>query len=92
MNFDDMMEKMRVKYLEDTSSKISELQVLAQNKDFKGLESFFHKLKGSGASYGLPEFSEYGAKYEIKAKNSDLSECELESLASELKVLCESAS
>lgn len=83
MNFDDMMKQMRVKYLADLKTKTEELKTLLENKDTKGLEDFFHKLKGSGASYGLPQISEYGAKYERKAKENsltdeDLEKCELE--------------
>ena len=92
MNFDDMMKQMRVKYLEDTTSRISELQALVDKKDFKDLESFFHKLKGSGASYGLPEFSEFGAKYESRAQNSALSDAELNNAVEELKTLCKAHS
>lgn len=92
MNFDDMMKQMRIKYLEEASSKVSELQTLVDQKNFTGLESFFHKLKGSGASYGLPEFSEFGAKYELKAKNSELSDSELNALVKELEALCDTHS
>lgn len=79
-----MMKKMKLKYISDLVSKIEDLKELVDKKDFKGLESFLHKLKGSGASYGLPEISDYGAKYEQKAKDQALSDEELRNLVPEL--------
>lgn len=87
MNFDDMMKQMKVKYIKELPSKIENLKVLVEQKNFDDLESFFHKFKGSGSSYGLPEISEYGAKYEQKAKDKSLSEDELGGLVRELEAI-----
>ena len=87
MNFDEMLKTMRIKYLKDVESKTNELETMVRNKDLKALESFFHKLKGSGASYGLPKFSDYGAKFEVKAKNNELSNNDLKNCLSEFKEL-----
>jgi len=91
MNFDEMLKTMRVKYLKDLESQISELEAMVKNKDFKALESFFHKLKGSGASYGLPKFSDYGAKFETKAKNNDLSDEDLKMSVSDFKEILDNS-
>ncbi len=82
-----MMEKMKADYLKDCHQKTTELEKLIRNKDYIGLESFFHKLKGSGASYGLPEFSEFGSMYEEKIKKQELSKEDLNSTLEEFKAL-----
>lgn len=87
MSIEELMKKMKVKYVADLAVKIEELKALVEKKDFLEIESVLHKLKGSGASYGLPEVSEFGAKYEQKAKNKALSDEELNSLVPELEEL-----
>ncbi len=87
MSFDDVMKKMKAQYISDLATKITELEGFVQQKDFKEIESLLHKLKGSGASYGLPEISEYGAKYEQKAKEQTLADEDLSLLVEELKSL-----
>ena len=87
MDFEAMMKKMREKYLADLKPKTAELQKMVDEKDHPALESFFHKLKGSGASYGLPQFTDFGAKYEIKAKNHELTDEDFERIVQEFKDL-----
>ncbi|MGH1468664.1 MAG: Hpt domain-containing protein [Bdellovibrionales bacterium] len=87
MSIEELMKKMKVKYIADLALKIEELRALVLKKDFLEIESILHKLKGSGASYGLPEVSEFGAKYEQKAKNNSLSDDELNNLVPELEEL-----
>ena len=87
MDFEAMMKKMREKYLEDLKSQNADLKTMVEQKDFKALESFFHKLKGSGSSYGLPQISEYGAKYELKAKNQELTDEDLKSCQADFSKL-----
>lgn len=91
MNFDDMMKNMRIKYLADLAGQTAELKNLIKSKDLKGLEGFFHKLKGSGASYGLPQISEYGDKYERKAKEKSLTEDDLTACEAEFKEVLKAA-
>jgi len=87
MDFEAMMKQMRQKYLADMKSKASELQAMVDKKDIENLESFFHKIKGSGASYGLPAFTEFGAKYEAKAKERDLSDEDFKNIVDEFAAL-----
>ncbi len=87
MNFDDLIKEMKTQYINDLAVKIKELKVLLKNKDFTRLECFFHQLKGSGASYGFPEFSELGAKYEKKIKEKALSDIQINNLSNEFNVL-----
>ncbi len=87
MSIEELMKKMKVKYVADLAIKVEELRSLVEKKDFTEIESILHKLKGSGASYGLPEVSDFGAKYEQKAKSKELSDEELNSLVPELEEL-----
>jgi len=82
-----MMKKMREKYLADLKTKTAELQKMVDDKDHTALESFFHKLKGSGASYGLPQFTDFGAKYELKAKNQELTEEDFKKIVTDFEDL-----
>ncbi len=87
MNFDDIIKQIKTKYINDLAIKIEKLTVLVENKDFTNLEKFFHQLKGSGASYGFPEFSEFGAKYEQKIKEKTLTNGEINGLSHEFSAL-----
>jgi len=91
MNFDEVMKQMREKYLASLKPQLAELKTMVEQKDHEGLESFFHKLKGSGASYGLPQFSEYGAKYEMKAKNQELSDEDYKNCVKDFEALFQGA-
>jgi HPt (histidine-containing phosphotransfer) domain-containing protein len=87
MDFEEVMKQMRVKYLADLKPKIEDLKIMAAQKDYEGLESFFHKLKGSGTSYGLPQFTEYGAKYELKAKKKELTDEDYKAIPKDFEAL-----
>jgi len=47
------------------------LELLAAS-DFAGLATLSHNLKGSGASYGFPELTQFGDKLERLAKQKDV--------------------
>ena len=64
MSFQDMMANLKKEYVQSIPEKIAEIQSLKNNKDFSGLRNAFHKLKGSGQTYGLPEISEIAAPVE----------------------------
>lgn len=72
MSFEDMLKKLKDEYITNLPSKFDELKFLAEKKDFEELENFFHKLKGSGKSYGVSEVTTYGEYFEnqLKAKKS----------------------
>ena len=48
-------------YLASMSEKISNLLALYQASDLVRLETEYHKLKGTGRTYGLPEVTQIGA-------------------------------
>lgn len=51
-------------YLASMPEKISNLQALFQANDLVKLETEYHKLKGTGRTYGLPEVTQLGALLE----------------------------
>lgn len=58
MNFDDMMKELRTEYLQSLPSKMTELEKSFEQDDVDCLREDFHKLKGTGKTYGFPEISE----------------------------------
>lgn len=51
-------------YLASMPEKISNLQALHLANDLVKLETEYHKLKGTGRTYGLPEVTQLGAVLE----------------------------
>ena len=49
------------------------------------LRTFFHQLKGSGTTYGVPKISEIGKSYEDKVKTNTLSNEDLITAKNELQ-------
>ena len=70
MNLDKIMQELRVEYIEGLPSKVEEIQAHLENKDLEALKNDFHKLKGSGKTYGLPEVSILGKKVEHMCESS----------------------
>ena len=54
----DLIAEMRKEYLDGFDEKYALLNKLYNDKDQKGLENEFHKLKGTGTTYGAPEISQ----------------------------------
>lgn len=70
MSFEDMMKKLQAEYVSNIINKVGELQELCEKGDCESeLENFFHKLKGSGKSYGVPEITTYGEFFEKLLKS-----------------------
>lgn len=59
-----VMQELKVEYLEKFPQKIALLKRLTEAKDYVGLESEYHKLKGTGKTYGFPEVSTVCEKLE----------------------------
>lgn len=64
MSFQEMMENLKKEYIQSIPEKIAEIKTLKNTQDLPGLRNAFHKLKGSGQTYGLPEISEIAAPVE----------------------------
>jgi HPt (histidine-containing phosphotransfer) domain-containing protein len=47
--------ELRTEYLETFDEKIDQIQRIWQSYDSKSLESEFHKIKGTGSTYGIKE-------------------------------------
>ena len=58
MNFDEMMAELRTEYLATFPQKFLEIETHLSAVDFSRLRDDFHKLKGTGKTYGIPEISE----------------------------------
>ena len=57
MSLEDMLADLRDEYLNDLPSAIEVIRQCIKNDDIEELQSEFHKLKGSGLTYGIPEIS-----------------------------------
>ncbi|MCB0412398.1 MAG: Hpt domain-containing protein [Bdellovibrionales bacterium] len=58
MDFNEMMSQLRKEYLTSLPEKISELKADLDSKNVEKLKEDFHKLKGTGKTYGIPEVSQ----------------------------------
>lgn len=55
------IQQLKQEYINDLSEKIDLLKQLKQSKNYDELRLNYHKLKGSGQLYGMPEVSELAA-------------------------------
>ena len=87
MNFDDMMKVLKLSYLKDLESKLNALTKFQGKSEEKheALRVFFHQLKGSGSTYGMPKISKIGKKYEDKLKSNTFSKKDFFNSKSELE-------
>ena len=60
MSFQDVMIELRAEYLKGFPNKISLLKINLAINNIEELELEFHKMKGTGATYGIPEISVIG--------------------------------
>lgn len=58
MNFEALMEQLRTEYVDDLPSKIKEIESRLKNNEHQVVREDFHKLKGTGKTYGVPEISQ----------------------------------
>lgn len=64
MNFNEMLEQMRREYVAELPQKMEHIRKNFAAGDYAQLLEDFHKLKGTGTTYGLPEITELGALVE----------------------------
>jgi chemotaxis protein histidine kinase CheA len=60
MDFEKMMEELRAEYLAAMPQKFIDIGEHISKKDIAVLREDFHKLKGTGKTYGMGEISELG--------------------------------
>lgn len=54
-NYSDLMEELRTEYLESFDQKFITIRNYFKDNDWYSLELEYHKLKGTGSTYGAPE-------------------------------------
>jgi HPt (histidine-containing phosphotransfer) domain-containing protein len=64
MSIQDVLAGLQKTYLASMPDKITLIESLFKNNDLEKLETEYHKLKGTGRTYGLPEFTQLGATLE----------------------------
>lgn len=64
MSMDDLLKELQTEYVEGLPEKISEIESFLFNKNIEGLINSFHKLKGSGKTYGIDEVTVLGEFFE----------------------------
>jgi HPt (histidine-containing phosphotransfer) domain-containing protein len=58
MSFDELLKSLQRDYLKSIPEKIKLIEGLIHAADTHNIRESFHKLKGTGRTYGLPEVSE----------------------------------
>lgn len=65
MNLNDLLKSLQKEYLNDLPARIEGMKGHLIQMDARALMEDFHKLKGTGQTYGIPEISELGLKMEV---------------------------
>lgn len=65
MSMDDLLKELQLEYIQGIPEKIKEIREFASKNDLENLINSFHKLKGSGKTYGLEEVSILGQFFEM---------------------------
>ena len=60
MSLDDVLAELRKTYLEALPARAELIEKLHANRQYAEVETEFHKLKGTGKTYGLPEVTAIG--------------------------------
>ncbi len=58
-SFEQMMAELQLEYVNSIPQKIDDINSHIQAKDSASLREDFHKLKGTGKTYGIAEISEF---------------------------------
>lgn len=69
MNFDELLKSLHRDYLASLPQKMALIRDQLNKGDVNELRESFHKLKGTGRTYGLPEVSELAAAVEEICKD-----------------------
>lgn len=64
MSFEEMLKNLQREYLNSMPEKISVIRMHIDAGTAANLQEAFHKLKGTGKTYGIPEISELAATVE----------------------------
>ncbi len=69
MSLNDLLEDLRKDYVQELSDKIQSARLDLESSNLRSLQVFFHKIKGSGKTYGVPEVSTLGEVLESICKS-----------------------
>lgn len=64
MSLDDILKDLQKNYLKGLTQKVALLELLWRQNDLNGIKTEYHKLKGTGRTYGLPEITQLGESME----------------------------
>ena len=70
MGMEDLLANLKKDYLKDMPAKIAELKDFYESGNISELQNAFHKLKGSGKTYGVAEVSVVCRIYEDMCKTA----------------------
>lgn len=65
MSMDELLRELQIEYVHSIPEKIKEIREFTTNNDLSGLINAFHKLKGSGKTYGIDEVTLLGQFFEM---------------------------
>lgn len=64
MNLDEMLKELQKNYIKSMPDKLKVMMSHRDSKNFQSLREEFHKIKGTGKTYGIAEISDLGAVFE----------------------------
>ena len=70
MTFDDMMAELQTEYVASIPEKIATIKGHFEAGDIALVQDDFHKLKGTGKTYGLPEVTDLAKEMEQICKTT----------------------
>lgn len=73
MSIEDVLIELRKTYLEALPQRVAHIEKLMSQHEYSLVETEFHKLKGTGKTYGLPEISQIGEVTERLCENGSVS-------------------
>ncbi|CAN5501459.1 hypothetical protein BH10BDE1_BH10BDE1_35060 [soil metagenome] len=76
MSLDDVLAELRKTYLEALPARAELIEKLLTEGRYAEVETEFHKLKGTGKTYGLPEVTSIGEVTERLCENGSTSATE----------------
>lgn len=84
MSTEELLKTLRKEYIDTLPAKIKEIETYLAKNDIENLLIVFHKLKGSGKTYGFDQISVLGHDIEeaLKAKAKDSLKSVQEAIAS----------
>lgn len=70
MSMQQLLKNLRAQYISELHFKIREIEeLLGKNASVEAFYDIFHKIKGSGLTYGCPEISDISATVEFACQS-----------------------